>query len=792
MPGAQAIAHYKVAQAYQDASSDKANMEKEHFLLTYSFNGKDGSRIMRSAGTDAFGHERYYDYGLKRELTLEQIGKVMGITDMKIGSMGKLSDAAPAGQIKVGDMRSPENAPSRKTAAEMVQESSPVVFDYYRMLNRVTKNNVNYCADFAVNVFALVALENGRVGCIASCNAWEMDGLLGQPRFSKTSLSGLDQDALRQSLVSAPAGTIITLRSHSALANSLEEGLPSHAMVSLGNGVYAQNINNRVLLVDMNRAQIIADPEAGTASIAGFDVVEKSGMYAPDFNAFPKASEVTVKASDLGLADRATPSKFAEAVSEKFGIPKTFVIGQILMQAGIKASELGYTRSGLQITLSLPSYMVAEYVPQFRITPALAKLRPQQPEIQVQEAGFFTFGGSADKTNRGGPIDSRRDDFNGQIEKLRGSATALGISRGEFNNLMAILYNETYSSKKGIEVRKAEKSVYAGIFGVDALRKINTTGDFQINIDAVCAMLSKKEGMADFRAAMGKLGISDKELDAKLVAWGGLDQKKKRKLVTEKVLANGMMSLYFAYEFYKSSASVLQENAFKHFGLDLPVGGTEVSAFFAHNRGVPRTMAAIFQQNLIIVAEEAGIDISGIKIDGIIGDGTVELYKKVCKHFGVKEAPQDLFKGYSSMAKFFKAGLKSSSAKALLDPEFLRAHSANLSPYLANYFVFFNDKDARVSASKKLPKEYELGLSVTGNMGHAPSISYTVPETGIARIRIIGINGKTVLSMPQKNAEPGEHILPLDAKKLPSGVYFCEIAQGGKTKVQKFIVTKGF
>ena len=824
MPGAQTIAQYKVTQAYNEASSDKAHLEKEHYILAYSFNGKKGSRILRDA-TDAFGNKKYYDYALKKEMTLEQLGKVMGITDMQLGSVGKLSEIVPdAGHINASALQAPKAAPVQKTASEMAQESAPAVFDYYRMLNRISKKNVNYCADFAVNVFALVALEKGKVGCIASCNAWEMDGHLDGPRFSKTALAGLGEEEARQRLVSAPAGTIITLRSHSEFAKTLAEGLPSHAMISLGGGKYMQNVNNKISVVDMATAAIRANAQTGKVTVAGFDVVEKSGMYEPDFRAFPKAAEVEVKASDLGMIGNVAPSKFAEAISEKFGIPKTFVVSRILMQTGIQASDLGYTKSGLQVTLSLPSYMVNEYVPQFKVTPALA-IFVQLKETVVQEAGFFMPGTREDKPRAGAALYDRRDKFNSQIEGLRESAVAMEIPRGDFNNLMAILYNEKYSSKRRSEIRKPMENTYVWAFGVDSPKKIKSVGDFQINIDAVCAMLSKKGEMAKFRAAISKMGLTDKELSTKLDSWDGLDRKEQRKLVNEKILSSDKQSLYFAYEFYKNSKSVLQENAIRHFGLDLPVGGAEIGAFFAHNRGIPRTKVAIFQQNLLIAAEEAGISHSGFKIDGIIQMETVELFRKVCERSGMKEvkfseggksyalsianfekktpagtstflnideiiALQKLFNSSANMAMFFKDMLKSQSAKASLDPAYLRAHPDNIAQYLGNYFVFFNGKEPQVSVSKKLPKEYALGISVPRGAGQAQSINYSVPEAGVARIRIIGANGKTVLSLSRKNTAAGEYTLGLDAKKIPSGVYICEISQGTETQAKKFLVAK--
>ena len=718
MPGAQTIAPYKIKQAYTEASLNKANPEKEHFLLTYSFNGKNGSRILRDA-TDAFGTKKYYDYTLKKELTLEQLKKSMGITDVEIGSVGTLSRLVPDRpviKIKVNEM------PVPKTASEMAQESAPAVFDYYRMINRIMKKNVNYCADFAAHVFALVALENGKTGTIVSCNAWEMDKYQDKLKFSKTYLVGLDQNALRKNLISAPAGTIITLRSHSQFANTLDEGLPSHAMISLGNGTYVQNINNKILFVDMNNASIRTDTQTGKISLDGFEIVEKSEMYEPDFRKFPTATEVAVKASDIGMSGNITPSKFAEAVSEKFGIPKTFVISQILMQTDIKVSELGYVKNDLEVKLNLPAYLVQEYMPQFKVTPAIASLQPQR---KIQEAGFLMFRSDNDKKNETAAL-YRRDKYNEQIQSLHSFVTKLGIPEGTFNNLMAILYNENYSSKRNIDRRKLGESLFIGTFGVNLSprRRINSVGDFQINIDAVCTMLSKNERMDEFRAAMEKMGINDKKLNAKLDGWSGLDQKEKRKLVTDEILSRGAASLYFAHKFYKNNAAVLQETAFKLFGTDLPVGGTELSAFFAHNRGIPKTIVAIFQQNLMIDAEKARIKYSGFKIDGIIGMETVELYKKVCEYYGIKEttyregtistarlekentidiaAFQKIFKSYSNMETFFNVYLKSDSAKAVLDPAFLREHPDNLSPYMNNYFVFFNKNETRVCAPKQM------------------------------------------------------------------------------------------
>ncbi|MFA5930009.1 MAG: hypothetical protein WC861_03955 [Candidatus Micrarchaeia archaeon] len=73
----------KVREAASKAKEAPANFSKEHIVVTYSFNGRQGQRVLRCEGTDAFGSTLYYDYRTNAVKSLEAHARSWGVTNLK-------------------------------------------------------------------------------------------------------------------------------------------------------------------------------------------------------------------------------------------------------------------------------------------------------------------------------------------------------------------------------------------------------------------------------------------------------------------------------------------------------------------------------------------------------------------------------------------------------------------------------------------------------------------------------------------------------------------------------------
>ena len=70
----------KMREAAREAAS-AGNMSKDHILVSYSFKGKAGSRVLRLEGVNEFdGKSMYYDYRTKKTKTLDEFLKFWGVS----------------------------------------------------------------------------------------------------------------------------------------------------------------------------------------------------------------------------------------------------------------------------------------------------------------------------------------------------------------------------------------------------------------------------------------------------------------------------------------------------------------------------------------------------------------------------------------------------------------------------------------------------------------------------------------------------------------------------------------
>lgn len=61
----------------------------------------------------------------------------------------------------------------------------------------------------------------------------------------------------------------------------------------------------------------------------------------------------------------------------------------------------------------------------------------------------------------------------------------------------------------------------------------------------------------------------------------------------------------------------------------------------------------------------------------------------------------------------------------------------------------------------------------------ATSITYSINERGFVSVMVYDASGRTVVSLVNESQDAGTHIVQLDARGLPRGVYFCTLGFNG-------------
>jgi len=700
---------------------------KKHCWMEYQFAGKAGRRIVREDGANSSGEKLYHDYKLGKSGTESQLKRWIGARELSIGGAIDLS------QVKIIPVRAArkEKREEGGLTVGQLQKNSSQLFEYYRSLG---KEGLKQCAGFSFGYAVPAILEReGQAMPLHAVSTWDLKGYLPKTLFSEESFFGKGEEAqratgrlgnggseanykfteldegqkerVRKMLIDAPAGAFVAVRYRFTETRQIREDptQPSHTIVSLGNGVWAENMGGAFISRD------IKNDEDFRNFLALNVLVENSRLYVPRKGMLPKA-EIR-EFSERGI----TPEKFAVDVSRRLGVPFEYAMGEIARQNNITGGFRS-RKEELKVTLAAPKYssereesVAPEWTMDMK-TPAMEK------RTQVKAAGMVPL---AD------PIVGRRNAFVEKIRDLQPAMRAYGIPKESADALACIMYNEYYASedtslptlvgmsRRGVAEKLAgTMNMAAGVIGKEAV-EIKTIGVFQSSVAAARKFLDNAENRELFSAALGRLGYNDNKLVNALEEWSGLGSKEKEGIVRSRILDEPQLALFFAYENYKGNQQNVKEKIGK---ANVPYEDMEMTGMWAHNVGLPRVYNAIFQQNLLMAAEEAGIRAEGVRIDGLLrGKGqaskTLDIFKAVCNAKGISEieyadkgerktakvadldakAFSGIFGTYKNAAEFFNRGEFKQGGfefKPCLDYSYLSNRQELVTNYVKNYLFF--------------------------------------------------------------------------------------------------------
>lgn len=122
---------------------------------------------------------------------------------------------------------------------------------------------------------------------------------------------------------------------------------------------------------------------------------------------------------------------------------------------------------------------------------------------------------------------------------------------------------------------------------------------------------------------------------------------------------------------------------------------------------------------------------------------------------------------------------------------------------LTTYTAFYADPDddntaVTVADNEILPGEFKLHQNHPNPFNSSTTISYQLPVTQQlydVRIKIYNIRGELVVSLMEKDRQPGYHSIRWDGtgpqgQELPSGIYFCTVSAGPYRATIRLVLLK--
>ncbi len=112
---------------------------------------------------------------------------------------------------------------------------------------------------------------------------------------------------------------------------------------------------------------------------------------------------------------------------------------------------------------------------------------------------------------------------------------------------------------------------------------------------------------------------------------------------------------------------------------------------------------------------------------------------------------------------------------------------------LADYYIGGTSDPVGVrdnNTELAIPTNYELGQNYPNPFNPTTTIEFSLPEKGLVALKVYNLLGQEVMSLLDSELFAGKHIVPLDASKLSSGIYFYTLSVNNFNSTKKMILLK--
>lgn len=189
--------------------------------------------------------------------------------------------------------------------------------------------------------------------------------------------------------------------------------------------------------------------------------------------------------------------------------------------------------------------------------------------------------------------------------------------------------------------------------------------------------------------------------------------------------------------------------------------------------------------NSILAATNTNVTTPGTPVDFDVTvnntgnmDWTIGTPVIVGSEFTLRSAPTTIAAGTSGIFGF------------TYTPSVGSSHTANVTfPNSDNTMFSFSLNGTQASVSPTAANGFELGQNYPNPMQSASSITFTMAESGKARLVISDVTGSVVAPVADGYFMKGENTVTFDGQSLPSGTYFYEFTSGS-TRLQRSMTVR--
>lgn len=89
-----------------------------------------------------------------------------------------------------------------------------------------------------------------------------------------------------------------------------------------------------------------------------------------------------------------------------------------------------------------------------------------------------------------------------------------------------------------------------------------------------------------------------------------------------------------------------------------------------------------------------------------------------------------------------------------------------------------------------IPARFALGSSIPSPGGPMTLLRFAVPQRSAVAIRLYDVAGRQLLTLADREFDPGYHTLVLDGNGLAGGVYFCRMTARGFGETRRLVLVK--
>jgi hypothetical protein len=95
-----------------------------------------------------------------------------------------------------------------------------------------------------------------------------------------------------------------------------------------------------------------------------------------------------------------------------------------------------------------------------------------------------------------------------------------------------------------------------------------------------------------------------------------------------------------------------------------------------------------------------------------------------------------------------------------------------------------------VKSETTIPKTFRLEQNYPNPFNPTTIINFTIPENGFSSLVVFNSLGQEVSRLVNGKLAKGHYSIKFNADRLPSGIYFYKLTEGGFSAVKKCILLK--